>query len=319
MPQFLLKSVTELLGKGHHVCVVEYNNISGHYIIQKNKLRNLCDFRTLDGDKAEGMKAVLDEIKPDVVHLQEMPERFLDEETASLLYNLDRTYQLVETTHSSVEIDKKYFPDRFAFVSKLHFQQYGGLNIISHLTEYPIEQKQRPDRTKGLRKLGIDPGKKHILHVGLFAKWKGQHEIFELARRLPQYQFHFVGNQAPNFAEYWEPLMENKPNNCIIWGEREDVDDFYASMDLFYFPSTVECAPIVLREALSWQMPILMRDLPAYCGTYDNVPGVDFITNDPEANCQKIISLLSTGEIGLDAVYMDIGIKDEKEIPIDFG
>jgi DNA gyrase/topoisomerase IV subunit B len=29
-------------------------------------------------------------------------------------------------------------------------------------------------------------------------------------------EFHFIGNQAPNFKEYWEPIMVNLPLSIIL-------------------------------------------------------------------------------------------------------
>ena len=297
MPQYLLKSVQELRATGSEVTVVEHSDISPHYIVQKNKIKNLSRFHTLNGSKLGRLKEIISEVNPDIVHLQEFPERWLDDKTAQWLYSLDRGYRIVETSHSSHQIDKKYVPDAFAHASLLHFQQY-DLGVPAWLAEYPVELMERPPRERALRKLGLDPARKHILHVGLFAPWKNQAEVFQLARMLPRTQFHFVGNTAPNFKDYWEPLLNDRPENAIIWGERSDAADFYAAMDLFYFPSTMECNPIVLKEALSWQMPIMMRNLPAYCGTYDNRPNVHFISDDLDEVCGRIRRLL--GETGMD-------------------
>ena len=66
-------------------------------------------------------------------------------------------------------------------------------------------------------------------------KEKNQAENNEYARLFTGVQFHFVGNQAENFKDYWEPLVSNIPDNCIIWGERPDVEKFYSCMDLFLF------------------------------------------------------------------------------------
>jgi autotransporter strand-loop-strand O-heptosyltransferase len=306
-PQYLLKSVEELQKSGHEVSVVEYHNLSDHYTVQKNKIKNLCNkFYTLNGDKRNSLSEIIGRERPDIIHVQEFPERWMDEDAAAELYRSDRSYRIVETSHSSIRMEKKYIPDSFAFVSPLHFQQYGELGIPSYSAEYPMETRERPDRSMALRKLGLDPKLKHILHVGLFAEWKNQKEIFEVARRLPQYQFHFVGNQAVNFKDYWEPLMKGKPDNCIVWGERDDVDDFYAAMDLFYFPSTTECNPIVLKEAMSWQMPVLMWNLPAYCGTYDGLPLVHFIDGNLENTCSVIRRIVGRMDIGLTEIYSEL-------------
>jgi len=100
--------------------------------------------------------------------------------------------------------------------------------------------------------------------------------------------FYFLGNQAPNFAEYWKPLMATRPANCIILGERGDVDKFYSAMDALLFTSTSELAPLVVKEALAWNMPVYMRNLPIYMGEYDNEPLVTFIDDDVQATVEKL-------------------------------
>jgi glycosyltransferase involved in cell wall biosynthesis len=91
--------------------------------------------------------------------------------------------------------------------------------------------------------------------------------------------------------------MKSKPDNCIIWGERDDVDSFYSSMDLFYFASkgdrkVAEANPLVIREALSWGMKVLMYNMESYCGQYDNNPNIEFLEDDMDKNIVKIVNVL---------------------------
>ena len=97
--------------------------------------------------------------------------------------------------------------------------------------------------------------------------------------------FHFVGNQAGNFEHYWKPLMENKPANCKIWGERNDVSNFLSACDIFYFSSVFELNPLVVKEALSWKMPVLMYNLETYMGAYSNKNEITFL--DPQKNLKN--------------------------------
>ena len=72
---------------------------------------------------------------------------------------------------------------------------------------------------------------------------KNQKYLFDLAKKLKDYKvrFHFIGNMADNFKDYWQPLLTEKQNdiyyNCFIYGEREDVDLFYQAADLLIHPS----------------------------------------------------------------------------------
>jgi glycosyltransferase involved in cell wall biosynthesis len=169
------------------------------------------------------------------------------------------------------------------------------LSVPSKLVEYPIEIQERPSRKTALESLGLDPSKIHILNVGLFTPRKNQKEIAEYAKELLHLpvQFHFVGNQAGNFEFYWKPIMDNLPENCVVWGERKDTDAFYSSMDLFLFTSkgTVhdkETNPLSLKEALAWDMNILMYNLPVYLNKYDYVPNVSYLTQDIAQNIAMI-------------------------------
>jgi predicted O-methyltransferase YrrM len=128
----------------------------------------------------------------------------------------------------------------------------------------------------------------------LFAPGKNQSEVFAIARQLEKYKikFHFVGNQAMNFEDYWKPLMSHKPENCVIWGERDDVDTFYAACDMFYFSSKLELNPLSIKEALSYKLPSIFRKLHTYLDTYDNNPLVTYIDDDLKITKRIILQTL---------------------------
>jgi autotransporter strand-loop-strand O-heptosyltransferase len=64
--------------------------------------------------------------------------------------------------------------------------------------------------------------------------------------------------------------MDDLPENVKVWGERDDVALFMQGCDIFMFNSTFECNPLVLKEAIGYQMPIYAHNLPQYCGMYDD-------------------------------------------------
>jgi glycosyltransferase involved in cell wall biosynthesis len=297
LPQYLTKKV-ELLKDNFEIYLVEWSDCTGGVlVVTKNKIVNLVDkdkFFTLGENKQE-LIDIINQIKPDIIHLEEIPEFFMDFDIANQIYSQNRTYRIVETSHdSSYDVtQKKFFPDKFMFVSQWQLNQYKDLEIPKVVVEYPIEYIERPDRQEALQKLGLDPNKKHILHIGLFTPRKNQAEFFEYAKALPEYEFHCVGNQADNFKHYWEPLMENKPNNLTWWNERTDVDAFYQAMDLFLFTSRgtnndKETMPLVIREAVSYQIPILIYNLPVYLNYWDNY-NVNYLDFDNFDNNLKLI------------------------------
>jgi len=303
LPQYLTKKI-ELLKDSFEIYLVEWSDCTGGVlVVTRNKIVKLVDkdkFFTLGENKQE-LIDIINQVKPDIIHLEEIPEFFMDFNIANQIYTQDRAYKIVETSHdSSYDItQKKFFPDKFMFVSQWQINQYKNIDIPKVLVEYPIEYIERPDRTEALQKLGLDPNKKHILHIGLFTPRKNQAEFFAYAKALPQYEFHCVGNQADNFKHYWEPLMNDKPNNLTWWNERTDVDAFYQAMDLFLFTSRgtnndKETMPLVIREAVSYQIPILIHNLPVYLNYWDdyNVNYLD--TTDFSYNLSLIESSLNS-------------------------
>jgi glycosyltransferase involved in cell wall biosynthesis len=288
LPQYFCKKI-ELLKDNFEIYLVEWVDCTGGVlVVTRNKITRLVDPKrlyTLDDNKQQLIN-IINDIQPDIIHLEEIPEFFMDDEITKQIYTQDRKYKIVETSHDSSydTTQKKFFPDKFMFVSQWQINQYKDIDIPKVLVEYPIEYIERPDRTEALQALGLDPNKKHILHIGLFTPRKNQAEFFEYAKALPQYEFHCVGNQADNFRHYWEPLMKNKPNNLTWWNERTDVDAFYQAMDLFLFTSRgtnndKETMPLVIREAVSYQIPILIHNLPVYLNYWDkyNVNYLDTI------------------------------------------
>ena len=288
MPAFLLKRI-ETLQKytDADVYVVEFKNYSSEYVVQKNKINKLTQVITLGTDKMM-LIDVIQDLHIDVVHVDEMIEGFdshnqVPEELMRALYAPDRTWRIVETCHNvwfNPDQSKRYHPDAYAFCTPYHLQTFANMQSPKYVLEFPIEDKRQTYNWQdAFTELEFDEAKEHVVNVGLWTPGKNQKEAVEIARRMPDVQFHFVGNQAVNFQEYWEPIMADLPANCKVWGEREDAWKFMLASDVFMFNSTWECNPLVVREAVSYGCKILARNLPQYCGMFD-----EYITPIDENN-----------------------------------
>ena len=302
MPQYTFDLMRKIKDDVRVYCV-EYSCISRDFVVQRNRVTELLgkNFFSLGEDKTE-LFEILNRINPDIVHLQEMPEFFLDHEISSRLYSQKRNYLIVETSHDSsfLHQNKLFYPDHFALISQYQKNEFSKLGIPIDFIEADIEYKQRQDRTKGLLNLGLDPNLKHVVNVGLFTSRKNQAEAIEYARSLEgkPVQFHFIGNQADNFRSYWEPILNNLPSNVKIWGERSDVDHFYSCMDLMLFTSRgtgndKETSPLVIREAIGYNLPSLIFNLPVYLGMYDKYETITYMDFDnPNRNIELICEIL---------------------------
>jgi len=290
-PQYLYKQVKEFINY-FNIEVVEINNSGGDaFVVQKNRIKSLAIVHTLGDDKSKILD-IIDKYQPDIIHFQEIPQFDLPTNILDVIFRKDRPYFIVATTHGSFTNPNEivYHPDRYVLVSKWSKQRFKDTGVDLQLWEYPIEDYTF-DKEAAQKKLGFESDWKHVLNVGLFAPGKNQGEIFEIARQLEKYKikFHFVGNQAGNFEHYWLPLMKNKPDNCIIWGERNDVDTFYAASDMFYFSSKLELNPLSVKEALSYKLPSIFRKLHTYLDTYDDNPLVTYIDDDTYKTKNQIL------------------------------
>jgi hypothetical protein len=293
-PQYLYKQLKHFINE-FDIEVVEINNSGGDaFVVQKNRIKSLAIVHTLGEDKSKILD-VIDKFKPDIIHFQEIAQFDLATDVLDKIFRKDRPYFIVQTTHGSFTnpSDIIYHPDRYVLVSQWSRRKFENTGVETMLWEYPIED-YKVDKERAQKELGFDPEWKHVLNVGLFSPGKNQGEIFNIARQMEKYKikFHFVGNQAMNFEHYWLPLMKHKPDNCVIWGERDDVDTFYEASDMFYFSSILELNPLSVKEALSWKLPSLFRKLHTYLDTYDNHPLVTYIDDDLKKTKQHIIQQL---------------------------
>lgn len=265
MPQFLLKRIKAL--QGNEIYVVEYQCHSLDYVVQRNAIINIVgeNFTTLYENKMVLFDAI-DKFKPNIIHIDEMSER-LDRDMVKKLYNINREYRIVETCHDvSFEPSSKIFhPDLYIFCTPYHEDTFADLRSKFVTIQYPIENKEPSyqEYNDSRVELGIDK-QINVLNIGLWTPGKNQAEGIEIARGYPEMNFHFVGNQAGNFKDYWEPLMKDLPENVKVWGERNDVEKFLKAADIFMFNSTFECNPLSIREAISHKLPIVARNLPQY-------------------------------------------------------
>ena len=333
-PQFVLKRIQELQKFKDHIelFLVEYSQFSDTYVVQRDKIIDILDeghfFSLGDTTDTKRKYELIDIIKNnniDIVHSEEMLEGFESFNKIPLpllnqLYSNDRTWKMVETCHNvwfNPQTHKKFNPEAYCFVTPYHLKEtFLNETPIKFLSLYPIENKvtkileeneiysdfnQVPliEKIKVRNELGLDMFKTHVLNVGLWTSGKNQGEGVEVARELiesnPDIEFHFIGNQAPNFEDYWGTIMNNLPSNVKVWGERNDVEKFMTACDVLMFNSTWECNPLVVRESINYGMKILARDLPQYMGMFDGY--ITPIEGDVKNISKQLVGLIENKDV----------------------
>lgn len=105
--------------------------------------------------------------------------------------------------------------------------------------------------------------KKNILAIARVSPPK-RHDIFiELSRKLPEYEFIWIGNQTP---------VSDLPSNCHFIGNIPNAGAYCRFADLFCLPSDFEGLPMVILEAMSFGKPVVAS----------NVGGISEIVRDGE-------------------------------------
>ena len=304
-PQVTVNKV-ELLRDHFEIKVVEYSFLAWSFVVQRLKiidmLREGVNFHSLGENKYNELVQIMQQFNPDVVVMEEFPEMFMDDKITAFIYSKTRTWKISETTHDSSfnPKHKKWMPDSFVFVSSYNIFKYIHLDIPMDVIEYPIDKKSR-NKVERQKQFGLDPSYKHFVTVGLFTPRKNQAYAFELGKYLKNHKvkFHFLGNQAGNFEDYWKPLMADKPDNCVVWGERNDVNTFLEACDVFFFPSkgdrgNKELNPIAIKEAMEYDDIIkVMYNLDVYCNKYNNEENMVYLTGDIGSDAASIVKKLN--------------------------
>jgi len=298
-PQVTLNKV-KLLRDHYEIMVVEHTLLAWNYVVQRKKIQTLVgdNFISLGENKHE-LIDIIDLFNPDVISMEEFPEMFLEHDVAREVYSEDRTYRIVETTHDSSfpPNEKIWMPDSFVFVSAYNIFKYAHLDIPMEVIEYPVNV--RLDKPEPKVKLHLD-----VCIVGLWTQRKNQGYAIEMARNLIDYdiRFHFLGNQAGNFENYWKPLMDNLPENCIVHGESDRVSSFIKDCDMFLFPSrgdrgNKELNPIAIKEALEYpHIPKMMFNLDVYCNKYNDYRDVVYLSGDSYTDSMNMKTILNLKE-----------------------
>lgn len=315
MPEVLLARVTSLQKTNVDVWVVEYSLYSDTYTAQRDKIKSILGNKFVslgwfsdDIDVAYkkylSLKELIEKECFDIIHFDDSIETYdsfnlIDSNLIEFIYNSpNKWWSVVETTHNSefnANLYKKWIPNAFMHCSIYHYTDTFSKfkdDIPNVVIEYPIWERITDVECP----TEFDKNKFNIINVGIWSGGKNQKEAVEMARYMDilypnRYLFHFIGALAPNFKDYWNPIIGNLPDNVRIWDSQNEMERFYKWADLVLFNSTNELNPIVLKEAVSYKKPILMRNLSVYGNSYNEY--ASYLTGNIELDCLKLHSMIT--------------------------
>ena len=185
------------------------------------------------------------------------------------------------------------FSNRVIFVNKYQMEKCGALDKSIFIPN-GIDSVTRSDATTFLERHGITPGN-YLLAVGRLTPEKGLEYLVEAANRLPQVQQVVIAGASDHDSTYRELLEKLDTNKKVIFTgftSGEDLRQLYSHAQCFVLPSVNEGFPMVMLEAMAYELPIVCSDIP---GTRQvELPEEDYFTlRDVDSLCAAIARQLA--------------------------
>lgn len=144
---------------------------------------------------------------------------------------------------------------------------------IEVLPNFVDREKFSPDskkRDEVREKLGLAKDKDVVMAVGQVQPRKGVEDFIQVAKQLPEKEFVWVGGRLYGIisagSSRMEQIIKNSPKNTYFPGiiPYDQIHNYYNAADLFFLPSHQETFGLVILEAASSGLPLVLRDIPEY-------------------------------------------------------
>lgn len=115
-----------------------------------------------------------------------------------------------------------------------------------------------------INSLGLEENK-YIIAVGRFVKEKGFHDLIEAYKDINMDIKLVLVGDADHQDDYSKSLRsQSKESNVILTGFiKEELNEIFSHAKLFVMPSYHEGLPIALLEAMSYNLDVLVSNIPA--------------------------------------------------------
>jgi glycosyltransferase involved in cell wall biosynthesis len=138
--------------------------------------------------------------------------------------------------------------------------------IIPNGVDRKIFQRYADRRRAFRAALGADEDETVVLSLGQQTPRKGIYDFLELAARIPDAIWVWVGGFPYGRLSKDHARIEREKKkaseNVVFTGFVPDVTEAYSGADLFFFPSKAETFGLVILEALASELPVVARGIP---------------------------------------------------------
>ena len=150
-----------------------------------------------------------------------------------------------------------------------------------------------------------DINKPLIITAGLPFERKGIKDFVKVAQECSDYQFLWFGSSSVKsmLPDKIQKIIENPPENLIFPGyvDTDILIGAFSAAKAFLFMTYEENEGIVVLEALSAKLPLVVRDIPVYEGWLENGKTC-FKARTNEEFCQKIRNIVENNVENLDEI-----------------
>lgn len=173
--------------------------------------------------------------------------------------------------------------------SKALLQSYGiqrPIYVISNGVDTDFFSPSKERRSKFRRRYNLTEREKVVISVGHYIERKGILEFIALARSMPDLRFFWFGyTDSKLIPQYVQNAISTAPANLYFPGyvDQAELRDAYCGADIFTFLSREETEGIVVLEALSCGIPVILRDIPVYENWLVDQRDVYKVHNEDEA------------------------------------
>ncbi|MDD5862199.1 MAG: glycosyltransferase [Prevotella sp.] len=229
--------------------------------------------------------------KPDVIHLHSSK--------AGLLGRIAfPSSKIVYTVHGFDSIRLKYR----SFIPVERFSQY-----LCHFIVGVSQYDEKNLKAEGIRRnvsyiyngipepkadahtpLSCQGYEKKVLCIARISQPKRFDLFLDVARRLPQYAFVWIGNLEE---------VKDIPNNVFMMGNLVNAQAHCADADLFFLPSNYEGLPMVIIEAMSHGKPIVASEVGGISEIVRNGVNGYTVENDPAEMAEIIQKMIEDPQL----------------------
>ncbi len=166
-----------------------------------------------------------------------------------------------------------------------------SLYVIPNGINFSMFKQSEEMRAKFRKKYGLEK-KFVVLSVGLMIPRKGIHEFVEVAKRMKDKTFLWIGSSEKGMEKVSIEFPENVIN--IPYLPFNEMPLAYNGADIFFFPTYAESYGNVLMEASACKKAVVLRDIEVYKNWF--IHGENCLKGNSVDEFVEAIKLLASNE-----------------------